>query len=65
MGYDRAMVVHFTLHAYRNWRPDHPRGYTKRNSGYLPPDPEEARNYDERAKQDPAQFDLEVQKCLI
>jgi hypothetical protein len=32
---------------------------------YLPPDPEEAQKYDERAKQDPAQFTRDVQKILI
>src|SRR2546430_15039059 len=58
-------VYHFTLHAYRSWRPDHPRGYTRRGKGYQPPDPEQARNYDERAKQDPAKFVREGQILLI
>jgi len=59
------MVIHYTFHAYRNWRPDHKRGYTKRKKGYQPPDPEQARKYDERAKQEPATFDHETQKLLI
>jgi REP element-mobilizing transposase RayT len=59
------MVVHFTLHAYRSWRPDNKRGYTRRKKGYLPPDPQQARRYDERAKQDPATFTRAVQKLLI
>jgi REP element-mobilizing transposase RayT len=58
-------VYHFTLHAYRSWRPDHPRGYTKRGKGYQPPDPEQAKKYDERAKQDPAKFVLEAQRVII
>jgi hypothetical protein len=58
-------VYHFTLHAYRSWRPDHPRGYTRRGKGYQKPDPEQARKYDERARQDPAKFVHEVQILLI
>jgi hypothetical protein len=58
-------VYHFTLHAYRSWRPDHPRGYTKRGKGYQPPDPEQAKKYDERAKQDPVKFVLEAQRVII
>ena len=58
-------VYHFTLHAYRSWRADHPRGYTKRGKGYQPPDPDEAKRRDERAKQDPAKFEEEVQIQII
>src|SRR2546429_9481265 len=58
-------VYHFTLHAYRSWKPDHPRGYTKRGEGYQKPDSDEARKRDERAKQDPAKFVREVQVLLI
>jgi hypothetical protein len=58
-------VYHFTLHAYRSWRPDHPRGYTKRGEGYQPPDPEQAKRYDERASQDAAKFVKEVQILII
>ena len=36
-------VYHITLHAYRSWSPDHPRGYTRRGKGYQKPDPEQAR----------------------
>jgi hypothetical protein len=53
-------VYHFTIHSYRSWRADHPRGYTKRGERYQPPDPEQAKRYDERAKQDPAKFEKEV-----
>jgi hypothetical protein len=58
-------VYHFTLHAYRSWSPDHPRGYTQRGKGYQPPDAEQAEKYDQRAKQPVATFDPEVQKLLI
>ena len=58
-------VYHFTLHAYRSWRPDHPRGYTKRNEGYQPPDPELAQQYDDLAKFPPVEFDQEIQEILI
>jgi hypothetical protein len=58
-------VYHFTLHAYRSWRPDHPRGYTEKGKGYQPPSAERARQYDENAKQDPVIFDDEAQKELL
>src|SRR5688500_3648047 len=58
-------VYHLTLHAYRSWRPDHPRGYTKRGKGYQPRDPERAKRYDERANQDRARFVEEVQRQII
>jgi len=58
-------VYHFTFHAYRSWRPDHPRGYTRLNEGYQPPDPEQAELYDERARQDPAVFTEDVQRIII
>jgi REP element-mobilizing transposase RayT len=58
-------VYHFTIHAYRSWRPDHPRGYTQRGKGYRAPDIEAAHEYEDRAKQAPAQFGLEVQRLLI
>jgi hypothetical protein len=58
-------VYHFTFHAYRNWRPDHPRGYVRKKKGVLPPDPEQARKYDERAKGEPVIFDEAIQRILI
>jgi REP element-mobilizing transposase RayT len=57
-------VYHITFHAYRNWRPDHPRGYVKRKK-ILPPDPEQARAYDRNAKGDPVLFDEPIQRVLI
>jgi len=58
-------VYHFTLHAYRSWRPDHPRGYTRRGKGYQPPDPQAAEEYDARASNEPAIFTLEVQRLIV
>ena len=58
-------VYHETLHAYRSWRADHRRGYTKRGKGYQLPDPETAKEWDKRAKLDPARFEELVQKLII
>jgi hypothetical protein len=58
-------VYHFTLHAYRSWRPDNKRGYVRRGGKLLPPDPKQAQNYDDRAKDEPAVFTTEVQRILI
>jgi hypothetical protein len=58
-------VYHFTIHAYRNWSPGHPRGYTRRGQGYQPPDDDAARAYDEQAKQDGAAFDDDAQRVLV
>ena len=58
-------VYHFTLHAYRSWRPDHPRGYTKRGEGYQPPSEEIADQYDRNAKQDAVTFRREIQQEIL
>jgi hypothetical protein len=58
-------VYHFTFHAYRSWNPDHPRGYTKKGIGYLPPDPEMTKRYNRNAKQPPVLFDCELQKEIL
>ena len=58
-------VYHFTLHAYRSWRPDHPRGYTRRGEGYQPPSEEVAEEYDRRARQDAAVFTPEIQRDIF
>src|SRR5690242_14368248 len=56
---------HFTIHAYRSWRPDHPRGYTRKGEGYQDPDPEMASDYDEAASQDAVLFDAGTQLDLL
>lgn len=58
-------VYHFTFHAYRSWRPDHPRGYTKKGVGYLPPDKQAAERYDQNAKQDAVLFDKKTQMQIL
>ena len=58
-------VYHETIHAYRSWRADHRRGYTKRGKGYQRPHSEKAREWDELAKQQPAKFDELVQKLIV
>ena len=58
-------VYHFTFHAYRSWRPDHPRGYTRKGKGYQPSDDEMADHYDEAAKQDAVSFDDAVQREIL
>jgi hypothetical protein len=58
-------VYHFTLHAYRSWRPDHKRGYTLHGEGYLPPDEIQADEYDAHASQPPVTFDKEIQKLIL
>ncbi|MFW5681707.1 MAG: hypothetical protein ACOC1G_01765 [Phycisphaeraceae bacterium] len=57
-------VYLFTFHAYRSWRPDHRAGYTRKGKGVLPPDAEQARRYDQRAKHAPVRFD-EVEQIAI
>jgi len=58
-------VYLFTFHAYRSWRPDHPKGFVKRGKGILPPDPEMARHYDDAATQPPVNFSDKHQHILI
>src|SRR5205085_9778091 len=58
-------VYHFTLHAYRTWRPSHPRGYTRHGKGYQPPDAARAKDYDRRAKHSRVTFGRDIQKVLI
>jgi hypothetical protein len=58
-------VYHITLHAYRSWRPDNPRGYVHHTKGLLPPDPEAAKWYDANAKFGKMDFDDQIQRILI
>ena len=58
-------VYLFTYHAYRSWMPDHPRGYTKRGSGYQPADPILADQYRDNAKSDGILFDEPIQRALL
>ncbi len=58
-------VYHFTLHAYRSWRPDHSRGYVKYGTGILSPDPQMAAAYDRQAKFAQVVFTEYIQRRLI
>ena len=58
-------VYLFTYHAYRSWNADHPRGYTRKDQGVLPPDEARADFYDRNAKQPPVEFDRVMQAVLI
>lgn len=58
-------VYHFTIHAYRSWRPDNPRGYVHHTDGLLPPDPEMAKWYDSNAKFGRVDFESEIQRLLV
>jgi hypothetical protein len=49
-------VALFTFHGYGTWMPDHERGYVKRDSGVLPPDPEMAENYRRKQNRDAVTF---------
>jgi REP element-mobilizing transposase RayT len=55
----------FTFHAYRSWRPDHPRGYVRRNEGVLPRDPDMAGRYDRHAKFPQVRFTSDLQRVLV
>ena len=46
----------FTLHAYRSWNADHPRGFVREQGRIEPPNPKLARFYDRNAKQPPVRF---------
>ena len=58
-------AYHFTFHAFGTWRADHPRGYTVREDGYQPANPEEQRRREEKLTQDVVYFDEAMQKVLV
>ncbi|MFB3139483.1 MAG: hypothetical protein ACE10B_09710 [Phycisphaerales bacterium] len=58
-------VYLLTLHAYRSWRPDHPKGYVRQGEGILPPDAEMAAQYDRNATHRQVTFDKELQQILV
>ena len=49
-------VFLFTIHAYRSWSPDNPRGFVRRGEGILLPDAGLAKAYDQQATDRPAVF---------
>jgi hypothetical protein len=58
-------VCLFTFHSYGTWWPDHPKGYTTKDDGVLPPDGELADRYREEAKFEVVNFDTGMQRVLI
>ncbi len=58
-------VYLLTLHAYRSWRPDHPRGYVRQGEGILPPDPKMAKRYDRQARWPKVILDDRLQRILV
>ncbi len=65
--YNPAMpVFHFTLHAYRSWHEDDPRGYVQRGEeGVQPPNPKLAAHRDQLAKQSEVRFTKEQMLLLL
>jgi hypothetical protein len=54
----------FTLHSYRSWNADHPRGYVRYGQGIRPPSATVAQFYNVRAKQSPVYFDDRKQQVI-
>jgi hypothetical protein len=55
----------YTFHAYRSWMPDHPRGYTRRGVGVVPPNEKMNQRYVERSKFDELEFDSALQNLVV
>jgi hypothetical protein len=53
-----------TLHAYRSWSEDHPRGYVQRRAGLKPPSPNLAHHRAAAADWPPVRFTREQQALL-
>jgi hypothetical protein len=59
-------VYHFTLHAYRSWSPDNPRGFLQKNrKGIQPPNRALAHAYNNAANFDPILFTPDRQHLLL
>jgi len=54
----------FTIHSYRSWNADHPRGFVRYGQGIQPPNSLVAKFYDSRAKQEPVQFSERHQRTI-
>jgi len=55
----------FTLHAYRSWNADHPRGFVREQGKIEPPNAKLARFYDRNAEQPPVTFGPFHQRVMI
>jgi hypothetical protein len=58
-------IYHITLHAYRSWPADHPRGYVHHTDGLQPADPDIAEARDRMANFDEVKFNRKMQAILI
>jgi hypothetical protein len=59
-------VYHFTLHSYRSWNADNPRGFIRTDlPGMQPPHARLARVRDGWAKHPPVEFDRSDQRFLV
>lgn len=58
-------VYLFTLHAYRSWNADRPRGFVQLDRGLQPPNEKLARAYDRAACEAPMIFKRQNQTILL
>jgi REP element-mobilizing transposase RayT len=56
---------HFTLHAYRSWNADNPRGFVQTGRGIQTPNVALARYYNSAAKQQPVEFGPLHQQTIL
>jgi len=54
-----------TVHTYRSWMPDHPRGFVQENRGVRPPNPRLADAYRGEASDEPFVMDGATQRFVI
>jgi REP element-mobilizing transposase RayT len=64
-GLQIMAVFMLTLHAYRSWMPDHPRGFVIRGKGIQGPDPRLARRYHALARHERMVFSDERCEQII
>jgi REP element-mobilizing transposase RayT len=55
----------FTLHSYRSWNADHPRGFVQAGCGIQPPNTALARYYDRQATHEPVLFGDQHQQTIL
>jgi hypothetical protein len=59
-------VYVISLHSYRSWRADNPRGYVRHGEKTIrPPSEDVQRQWDENAKFERVRFDAEMQRVII
>ena len=54
-----------TIHTYRSWMPDNPRGFVQEDKGIQPPSPELANAYHDAASDEPFVMDDLTQRFVI